>query len=317
MEYHGILIGGKIYSLRVAKGMTQEQLAAELCVSPTAVSKWERNLSNPGIEMLWALADFFGCTIDELVGRSEKLLEQLGSYDRTVERMAEVAEDLLKCCELARQEGLLALEGFAKELAGTRPDKGGFLAFAIRFFLSREMLFGEELGLEWVFGLLGNYAEALPEEQRAEGRMVTELLRLIVSGENPTVLQEVIASHVGMGYFEKLGYKDRGGTREEILAKYRDKPQYSAKTGLLEVFGDIGDFEIQTILRNLDNDCFTKAMCGASGRIVVRFLANLADVLLRPVSRDIDSMECTEEGMVQAQRRVLEVGAFAVNREMG
>lgn len=317
MEYHGILMGGKIYSLRVAKGMTQEQLAAELCVSPTAVSKWERNLSNPGIEMLWALADFFGCTIDELVGRSEKLLEQLGSYDRTVERMAEVAEDLLKCCELARQEGLLELEWFAKELAVTRPDKGGFLAFAIRFFLSREMLFGEELGLEWVFGLLGNYAEALPEEERAEGRLVAELLRRIVSVETPTVLQEVIASHVGMGYFEKLGYKDRGGTREEILAKYRDKPQYSAKTGLLEVFGDIGDFEIQTILRNLDNDCFTKAMCGASGRIVVRFLANLADVLLRPVSRDIDSMECTEEEMVQAQRRVLEVGAFAVNREMG
>ena len=43
MEYHRIAIGGKIYSLRVAKGMTQEQLAVILCVSPAAVSKWERN----------------------------------------------------------------------------------------------------------------------------------------------------------------------------------------------------------------------------------------------------------------------------------
>lgn len=83
----------------------------------------------------------------------------------------------------------------------------------------------------------------------------------------------------------------------------------------MEVFADTGDFEIQVILRNLDNDCFTKAMCGASGRIVVRFLKNLADAVLRPVSEDIDNMECTEEEMVLAQRRVLEVGAFAVNQE--
>ena len=69
MEYNRITIGGKLYSLRVAKRMTQEQLAAVLCVSPAAVSKWERNLANPSIEMLWALADYFECTMDELVGR--------------------------------------------------------------------------------------------------------------------------------------------------------------------------------------------------------------------------------------------------------
>lgn len=39
MGQNRIAIGGKIYSLRVAKGMTQEQLAAILCVSPAAVSK--------------------------------------------------------------------------------------------------------------------------------------------------------------------------------------------------------------------------------------------------------------------------------------
>ena len=53
MEYNRVTIGGKLYSLRVAKRMTQEQLAAVLCVSPAAVSKWERNLANPSIEMLW------------------------------------------------------------------------------------------------------------------------------------------------------------------------------------------------------------------------------------------------------------------------
>ena len=81
MEHHGVMIGGKIYSLRVAKGMTQEQLAMILCVSPAAVSKWERNLAKPGIEILWELADYFECSIDELVGRDVKRLEKVGIYD--------------------------------------------------------------------------------------------------------------------------------------------------------------------------------------------------------------------------------------------
>ena len=50
--YHGVAMGGKLYSLRMAKRMTQEQLAEVLSISPAAVSKWERNLSTPGLEML-------------------------------------------------------------------------------------------------------------------------------------------------------------------------------------------------------------------------------------------------------------------------
>ena len=68
---HGISMGGKLYSLRMAKRMSQEQMAAVLGISPAAVSKWERDLSKPSIEMLWALADLFACSIDELVGRTQ------------------------------------------------------------------------------------------------------------------------------------------------------------------------------------------------------------------------------------------------------
>ena len=93
MEHHSIVIGGKIYSLRVAKGMTQEQLAAILCVSPAAVSKWERKLANPSIEMLWEMADYFECSIDELVGREEKRLAKVGIYNSEKLRLVEVALD--------------------------------------------------------------------------------------------------------------------------------------------------------------------------------------------------------------------------------
>ena len=69
---------GKDLFITSGKGMTQEQLAVMLCVSPAAVSKWERNLANPSIEMLWALADYFECSIDELVGREEKTWQRSG-----------------------------------------------------------------------------------------------------------------------------------------------------------------------------------------------------------------------------------------------
>ena len=61
------MIGENIKKLRKAKGMTQEELAQVLCVSYQAVSKWE-NGGSPDLDMLPALANTFGVTIDELMG---------------------------------------------------------------------------------------------------------------------------------------------------------------------------------------------------------------------------------------------------------
>ena len=134
MEHHRVAIGGKIYSLRVAKGMTQEQLAAMLCVSPAAVSKWERNLANPSIEMLWELADYFECSIDELVGREERRLVKVGMYNSEKMRLVEVAEELIVCSEISRKEGLLALDDHMKKYEG----ESSFLPFAVHFFLQSD-----------------------------------------------------------------------------------------------------------------------------------------------------------------------------------
>lgn len=40
-------IGGRISALRKRDGLTQEELAAQMGVSPQAVSKWENDLSVP------------------------------------------------------------------------------------------------------------------------------------------------------------------------------------------------------------------------------------------------------------------------------
>ena len=305
MEHHSVAIGGKIYSLRVAKGMTQEQLAAILCISPAAVSKWERNLANPSIEMLWELADYFECSIDELVGREEKRLEKIGMYNSEKLRLVEVAEELLACSEISRQEGLLALDDYMKKYKG----ESGFLSFAVHYFLQ---LFLKQMDNELIFRLLGNYVTTLPVEQQREGHMIVHVLGEIASGAHPELLREIIASYVGVGYWEKLEDARRGAqgkrTRDEIIGKYKDKKLFSEKTDLLERFASVGDFELQVILRNLDNETLTSALSGASGKIVERFLLNLSDRLLYFVSEDIDRWNGTEEEILKAQRRVLAVG---------
>ena len=62
-------IGQKVASLRVRDGMTQEELAKRLNVTQVSVSRIERGHDIPTALRLAELADIFGCTTDELLGR--------------------------------------------------------------------------------------------------------------------------------------------------------------------------------------------------------------------------------------------------------
>ncbi|MEG0990832.1 MAG: helix-turn-helix transcriptional regulator [Gordonibacter sp.] len=56
----------KLKALRQERGMTQEQVAAKLYVSRTAVSKWETGGGSPNLDLLQALARLFEVSVDEL-----------------------------------------------------------------------------------------------------------------------------------------------------------------------------------------------------------------------------------------------------------
>lgn len=64
-------IGKRIMKHRKRLGLTQDQLAEKLNVTAQAVSKWENNQSCPDITMISQLADIFGITTDQLLGRAE------------------------------------------------------------------------------------------------------------------------------------------------------------------------------------------------------------------------------------------------------
>ena len=61
----------KLQQLRTGKNLTQEQLAEQLYVSRTAISKWESGKGYPNIESLKCISKFFSVTIDELLSGEE------------------------------------------------------------------------------------------------------------------------------------------------------------------------------------------------------------------------------------------------------
>ena len=64
----------KLQELRKQKGLTQEELAEVLCVSRTAISKWESGRGYPNIDSLKAISKYFGVTIDELLSSEELIV---------------------------------------------------------------------------------------------------------------------------------------------------------------------------------------------------------------------------------------------------
>ena len=66
-------IGKRIAHLRKEKGLTQEELAQHMGISPQAVSKWENDQTCPDISALPKLARLFDVTVDELLEGRETL----------------------------------------------------------------------------------------------------------------------------------------------------------------------------------------------------------------------------------------------------
>ncbi|MCE5235340.1 MAG: helix-turn-helix transcriptional regulator [Clostridiaceae bacterium] len=60
-------LGGKLLELRKSKGLSQEQLAAQMAVSRQAVSKWELGEAMPDTDNVVALSKIFGVSTDFLL----------------------------------------------------------------------------------------------------------------------------------------------------------------------------------------------------------------------------------------------------------
>ena len=69
-------IGERIKKLRKDKGITQERLAIDICISRSNIGRYERNEIEPDIASLESLADYFGVSIDYLVRGETKMSDK-------------------------------------------------------------------------------------------------------------------------------------------------------------------------------------------------------------------------------------------------
>ena len=62
-------IGDNLRAMRARKRMSQEELAERIGVHVNTIANWENGKGGIGFDKAWALADLFGCPLDELAGR--------------------------------------------------------------------------------------------------------------------------------------------------------------------------------------------------------------------------------------------------------
>ncbi len=102
-----LTLGEKIKELRKRDGRKQEDLATALGVTNQAVSRWEKDGSYPDMEMIPAIANYFGITIDELFGyeneRSKKIDMIVSRIDDMNLKNNGIDININECIALARE----------------------------------------------------------------------------------------------------------------------------------------------------------------------------------------------------------------------
>ena len=66
-----ILFAERLKELRKEKGLQQRELADKLGFTQRKISYLEIGKAEPNIAALWSLSEFFGVSVDYLIGKSE------------------------------------------------------------------------------------------------------------------------------------------------------------------------------------------------------------------------------------------------------
>ena len=291
-------IGQIICTYRKLNGISQEELAGIVGVSAGAVSKWERDISLPDLDVLCNLADYFQITVDELLGRKKrKITDILFENEREANRYY-VTLELIECCKTARNFGLLAVE---EQLKGKEESIYSFLKFAVYFLLDG---FYKQITPMDCKPYLVRYAEA--EKDSRTANMICEVIVLIFSGENEEIVRDVISSFLGRKY-AGLILKKAQLTRDEQIEKIALMDTGVEDTGVLDSLLNTDDYHIQMMLRQMENDEFLQALAGTSKEIRIRLLQNLSDRLIGVIAETLQNVQENVDDISEAQRKMLNI----------
>ncbi|TYR80152.1 helix-turn-helix transcriptional regulator [Priestia megaterium] len=86
-------LGARIRFLRNQAGLSQKQLAIELNMSRTKVSKWESSIQDPSLQDLLSICDYFDVSLDQIMGRflsRKDVLHELNTLYKPTETYIDV-----------------------------------------------------------------------------------------------------------------------------------------------------------------------------------------------------------------------------------
>lgn len=106
----GNTLGKNIKTFRKNKGLTQEELAELLNITPQAVSKWESENGLSDVSMLIPLAQVLGVTTDTLLG-----YDSLSENEALISRVRETVAGLERSVEGRDQKALKVCEYLSTE----------------------------------------------------------------------------------------------------------------------------------------------------------------------------------------------------------
>lgn len=106
--------------------MSQEQFAAAIGEKGRTYGTWERGESPVPLTKACRIADFYGCTVDEICGREVQAIS-LGD-----DRLAGMIEDYLALGDIERVAAAAAVRGIASETARSKAPTGAGETFAER-----------------------------------------------------------------------------------------------------------------------------------------------------------------------------------------
>lgn len=92
-----MMLSTRLYELREARRITQEELSAKLFASRQCVYNWESGTNTPSVEMLIQLADFFSVSTDYLLGLDDrKYISVSGLNEEQIAHVQQLVNDVEK-----------------------------------------------------------------------------------------------------------------------------------------------------------------------------------------------------------------------------
>ena len=203
-----LMLSENIRAFRKQRQLTQEKLAEALGVTVGAVYKWESGLSQPELNLIVEMADFFDTSVDVLLGcrmkdnRLDSMLDRLLDYCRTLDPAA-----------LTEAEKALARypHSFRAVYAGARV----YLAFGVGGHDREKLVRAAEL-MEQACVLLPQNDDPRISEATIGGDLST--IRFLL-GEREKSLELLKRNNAGGVFNSEIG---------SILAVYMDRPEEAA-----------------------------------------------------------------------------------------